>query len=331
MLFKNDAKARAQHQAVRENAGWYRWTHDLVKVTGKDSTAFLDWLFVNTVGKAAVGRSKYTTMLNEDGKIIDDTIVMHMGEDTWWVSTLYAPQFIKWADAHKGSYDVAYEDITKQMDMYSVQGPNSSKVLNALLAQPVDELKRFQVADNKIGGIAVQIHRSGFTGENGYEIYCAIADTAAVEAAIREAAAKFDAPELTILEVYVRSLPVEKGFALRQDMYLLTPFECGLDWSVHFDKDFVGKDALLKAKEEGPKYKLVGLEYLAESYEDIAQREIVYSYGVPCGFVRAAIYGYTVDKNIGFAVIDAKHAVIGEKVTVGQNDSPAVITEKSWL
>ena len=75
----------------------------------------------------------------------------------------------------------------------------------------------------------------------------------------------------------------------------------------------------------------MGLEYLAESYEDIAQKEIVYSYGVPCGFVRTAIYGYTVDKNIGFAVVDAKHAEIGTKLTVGQNDSPAVIVEKCWI
>ena len=124
---------------------------------------------------------------------------------------------------------------------------------------------------------------------------------------------------------------MEKGFALRQDMFGLTPYECGLDWSVSLDKDFIGKEALVKAKEEGPRYKLVGLEYLAESYEDIAQKEIVYRYGVPCGFVRAAIYGYTVEKNIGFAVIEAKKAVVGERVTVGSNDSPAVITEKCWL
>ena len=126
-------------------------------------------------------------------------------------------------------------------------------------------------------------------------------------------------------------MPVEKGFALRQDMYGLTPYECGLDWSVNLDKDFIGRDALVKAKEEGPRYKLVGLEYLAESYEDITQREIVYHHGVPCGFVRAAIYGYTVEKNIGFAVIEADKAVLGEQVTVGENDSPAVITEKNWL
>jgi len=215
--------------------------------------------------------------------------------------------------------------------MYAVQGPNSPLILNTLLEKPIDGLKRFQIEDNRIGDIEVKVHRGGFTGELGYEIYCARAVTKNVEARIREACLRHQAPEIDILEVYVRSLPVEKGFALRQDMYGLTPFECGLDWSVHFDKDFIGREALVKAKEEGPKYKLVGLEFEAESYEDISQREIVYCYGVPCGFVRTAIYGYTVDKNIGFAVIEAKKAVNGQRVTVGPNDSPAVITEKRWL
>lgn len=331
MLFKDDKAARAQHQAVRENAGWYRWTHDLVEVRGKDAEKFLDRLFVGAITRTPAGRTKYTTMLNEDGKIIDDTIVMHMEEDCYWVSTLYAPQFIKWADAHKDGTAVSCEDITKNVDMYAVQGPKSLEIMNSLLATPVDGMKRFAVADNQIEDVAVHIHRSGFTGELGYEVYCRIEDTQAVEDAIRVACERFSAPELTILEVYVRSLPVEKGFALRQDMYGLTPYECGLDWSVSLDKDFIGKEALVKAKEEGPKYKLVGLEYLAESYEDIAQKEIVYRYGVPCGFVRAAIYGYTVEKNIGFAVIEAKKAVVGERVTVGSNESPAVITEKCWL
>lgn len=331
MLFKEDAAARAQHQAVREHAGWYRWTHDLVEVKGADAASFLERLCVNTIGNAAVGRTKYTTLLNEEGKIIDDTIVMHMGENEYWVSTLYAPQFLQWAEKQKGAMEVSCEDITKKIDMYAVQGPDSLKILNSMLEEPADELKRFQIKDNTLSGIPVKVHRSGFTGELGYEIYCDMEQTAAAEEAIRSGCAAFDAPELTILEVYVRSLPVEKGFALRQDMYGLTPFECGLDWSVHMEKDFIGKEALQKAQEEGPQYKLVGLEYLAESYEDIAQKEIVYSYGVPCGFVRAAIYGYTVDKNIGFAVIKAGKAVIGEKVIVGSNHSPAVITDKCWL
>ena len=328
MLFREDTAARAQHQAVRENAGWYRWTHDLVEVKGSDAAAFLDYLFVNNIAKAAVSRTKYTTMLNEDGKIIDDTIVMHMADDFYWVSTLYAPQMVAWMQNHQGTFSVEFRDMTGEIDMYAVQGPNSPGVLNALLDGSVDGLKRFQVMDGKIGDIAVTVHRSGFTGENGFEIYCDMADTAAIKEAIRNACEQFHAPEVNILEVYVRSLPVEKGFALRQDMYLLTPYECGLDWSVDMNKEFIGKAALLKAKEEGPKKVLVGLEYLAESYEDIAQMEIVYCKGVPCGRVKAAIYGYTVDKNIGFAVIDARKAIAGTELTVGCNDSPAVVVNK---
>jgi glycine cleavage system aminomethyltransferase T len=331
MLFKEDTVARAQHQSVRENVGWFQWTHDLVEVTGKDAGKFLDYLFVNSIYKAGVGRTKYTTMLNEDGKIIDDTIVMHMGEDHYWVSTLYAPQFIKWADVHRNGFDVSYRNITDDTVMFSVQGPNSAKMMNSLLKSPVDDLKRFQVMDDQIGEVSIKVHRSGFTGENGYEIYCAKSDAAAVEATLREIGKSFNAVELDILEVYVRSLSMEKGFALRQDMYGLTPYECGLDWSVDLEKDFVGKDALLRAKEEGPKHMLMGLELLAESYEDITQREIVYSRGIPCGFVRSVIYGYTVDKNIAFAVIDSAHAVVGEQVTVGSNGSPAIVTDKCFL
>ena len=234
-------------------------------------------------------------------------------------------------DAHKGGSEVDYRDMTGEMDMYAIQGPNSPAVMNTLLSAPVDGLKRFQVADGKIGDIPVIIHRSGFTGENGFEVYCDMADTAAVKAAIRDACDAHNAPEVTTLEVYVRSLPTEKGFALRQDMYLLTPYECGLDWSVDLSKDFIGRDALVKAKEEGPKKLLVGLEYLAESYEDISQMEIVYCKGVPCGRVKTAIYGYTVDKNIGYAVIDARKAMEGNRVTVGCNDSPAIIVKKGWI
>lgn len=331
MLFKEDEAARAEALAVRNDAAWYRWTHDLVKVEGAGAEAFLNHLFVNDISKAAVDKSKYTTMLNEDGTIIDDTIVMHMGNDLYWVSTLYAPQFIKWAEAHREGYDVSFEDITKDIQMYAVQGPKSCQLMDAICANPVDDLKRFSIMDTSVEGIPVKVHRAGFTGELGFEIYVDADKADAIESALKGHGDEMGFPELQILEVYVRSIPVEKGFALRQDMYGLTPFECDLDWSVCMDKDFVGKGALERAQAEGPKRKLVGLEYLAPSYEDIAQTEIVYRKGVPCGIVRSAIYGYTVDKNIGFAVIDAEKAIIGESVTVGVNDSPAIICEKTFI
>lgn len=331
MLFKEDNVARAQHDTVRNNVSWYRWTHDLLEVTGAESTRFLDYIFVNSIAKAPVGRSKYTTMLNEAGQIIDDVIVTHMDENYYWISTLYVPEMKEWIDSHKGELDVTYRELTYEVDMYAIQGPNSLAMINRLVAVPVDSMKRFAMEENKIGDISVKIHRSGFTGEAGYEIYCDAADTKAVEKVIKEAGKQYDAVELTVLEVYTRSLPVEKGFALRQDLYGLNPYEADLGWSVDLDKDFIGKEATQRIKEEGPKRKLVGLEFEAESYEDISQGERIRIHGRDVGFVRAALYGYTVDKNIGFAIIDTDKADIGDRVEIGCNRSPAVIVEKRWI
>ena len=330
MLFKEDETARAEAAAVRTNAAWYRWTHDLVKVTGKDAEKFLDWILVNTIADLPVGRGKYTTMLDEAGGIIDDLVVFHKDEGLWWLSTLYGPHAVKWFDAHAEGFEVAYEDITQEIDMYAVQGPNSAKVMNELVADSVDELKRFQIIEGAIGGIAVTIDRGGFTGELGYEIYCAREDSAAVAEAIEAAAAKHDAPRCKTLEVYVRSLPMEKGMALRQDYKGLTPYEANLGWSVRMDKDFLGKEALEAAQAEEPKRAFVGIEIERESYEDIAQNEIIRKRGVPVGICRQMIYGYTVDKNIGFGIVDARKVPLGTRVTIGPNDSPAVIVEPKW-
>jgi len=330
MLFKEDQAARAQHNAVRNNVGWYRWNHDLVEVGGADAPRFLDYLFVNAIAKTPVGCSKYTTMLNEDGHIIDDVITTRVGEDCFWVSTLYAPELIAWIDRKKEGFDITCRELTREIAMVSVQGPKSKDLVNRLAAAPVDALKRFAMMDTTIGGMPVKIHRGGFTGELGYEIYCAMADSRAVEQAVEDAGKAFDAVRLTVLEVYVRSLPGEKGLPLRQDLYGLSPYEADLGWSVDLSKDFIGKAATERVKAEGPRRKLVGIEFEAESYEDISQGERVRLHGVDIGLVRAVMYGYMVDKNIGFAIVDARKAAPGTRVQVGCNDTPAVIVEKRW-
>ena len=330
MLFREDEIARAEAAAVRENVAWYRWTHDLVEVTGPDAERFLDWMLVNTIAGTPVGRGKYTTMLDEDGGIIDDLVAFHKDEGTWWLSTLYGPHMVRWFDAHAEGSDVAYRDITQEWDMYAVQGPNSAQVARDLLAAPVDGLKRFQLVDAQVGTIPVVVDRGGFTGELGYEIYCRREDSPAIADAIGTAANTHGAPRLKTLEVYVRSLPMEKGLALRQDYKGLTPFEANLGWSVHMDKDFFGKEALAAAQEAEPKRAFVGVEIERESYEDIAQNEIVRKRGVPVGICRQMIYGYTVDKNIGFAIVDARKCPLGTRITIGPNDSPATVVEPKW-
>ena len=124
----------------------------------------------------------------------------------------------------------------------------SVKAMNGMLDKPVGDLKRFSICERKIGDIPVYIHRSGFTGENGYEIYSAFDKSREIHDAALKAVEEAGGRELQTLEVYVRSIPMEKGFALKQDFKHLSPFECGLGWAVAADKDFIGKEAALARK-----------------------------------------------------------------------------------
>ena len=136
MLFREDKVARADAEAIRKGVGFYRWTHDLVEITGKDALAVLQKIYISDISKVAVGRSKYTASLDETGEIIDDVIVMHMAEGVYWVSDLYGPRLLPWIEQHKGEADIHAKIITYDWDMYAVQGPDSLKAMNAMLDAP---------------------------------------------------------------------------------------------------------------------------------------------------------------------------------------------------
>ena len=294
MLFREDNVARADADAIRKGVGFYRWTHDIVEITGKDALEVLQKIYISNISKVAVGRSKYTASLDENGEIIDDVIVMHMADGLYWVSDLYGPRLLPWIEKHKGTADIQTKIITYDWDMYAIQGPDSINAMNAMLDKPIDELKRFGICERKIGDIPVYIHRSGFTGENGYEIYSAFDKSAEIHNLALKAVEAVGGRELQTLEVYVRSIPMEKGFALKQDFKHLSPYECGLGWAVA---------------------------------ADISIWERVYWYGVEVGRCAQTIYGYTVDKNIGFATVRAD-IPDGAELTVGCNDSPAIVVNK---
>ena len=101
MLFREDQVARADAEAIRKGVGFYRWTHDLVEITGKDALEVLQKIYISDISKVAVGRSKYTASLDENGEIIDDVIVMHMADGLYWVSDLYGPRLLPWIEQHK--------------------------------------------------------------------------------------------------------------------------------------------------------------------------------------------------------------------------------------
>lgn len=325
MLFREDNVARADADAIRKGVGFYRWTHDIVEITGKDALEVLQKIYISNISKVAVGRSKYTASLDENGEIIDDVIVMHMADGLYWVSDLYGPRLLPWIEKHKGTADIQTKIITYDWDMYAIQGPDSINAMNAMLDKPIDELKRFASASVRLA-IFLSIFTVPASPVKGYEIYSAFDKSAEIHNLALKAVEAVGGRELQTLEVYVRSIPMEKGFALKQDFKHLSPYECGLGWAVAADKDFIGKEAAL-ARKEHPKYRMVGLEFSRESTEDISIWERVYWYGVEVGRCAQTIYGYTVDKNIGFATVRAD-IPDGAELTVGCNDSPAIVVNK---
>lgn len=322
-IYKDDAMKREEHMAVRTTAGWYLFTHQLLEVTGDDATAFLDRMFPGDIAGLAAGRNRYTTMLNEEGQIIDDVVVMHVDEGTFWVSTLYIKRMIPWFDAHKTEDEkVEYKDITAAWCMIALQGPKAAEVLASLVEQPIDELKFFQVADNAIGGVPVKINRAGFSGEKlGFEIYAAKEEQAKLVEVLRAAEEPFGMKQVTEIQVMIWTLPAEKGFGLMCDFHWANPFEVGLSGNINWDKDFIGKEALSKIKEEGPKRQLLGF-----TVDDVDIDIYAKNFGGPgdpvlfgdeeVGRVTKITYSYCLDKNIGCALVDNAKVKEGDKVLI---------------
>lgn len=324
MLRKDNTAVRAEHEAIRNHVGYYDFTHKLLEVKGEDAKAFLNRMFIAGIGKVKTGAAKYTTMLNEDGIIIDDVIVFHIEEELYWVSTLYIDELIAWFDAHKNNENVQYKEITEITTMYAVQGPDSRMVLNGFLAEPVDDIKYFHIVDNKIGDVKVKIARSGYTGELGYEIYCHPDHAGLVERKLEECGKKYNIMQIKT-DVIVTSLPREKGFVLMSDLAGTNPLEAGFGWTIDWNKEFIGKEALMKVKETGAERALLG--FIAD--DDAAEVEVgsaVIINGIKAGKVTMYTYGYTVEKNIGFALLDADKANVGDTAMIG--DVAVTITDR---
>ena len=244
--------------AVREAVGYYLFTHQLMEVTGPDACRFLDYIYPNKISTLKVGRDRYTTMLNEEGEIIDDVVIMRLEEEKYWVSTLYGTKCDDWFYFHSDGYDIDTSEITEDWHMFSVQGPKSKDVLNGISEGGVEELKFFRHKNDMIAGHEVLINRGGFTGEKyGYEVYCQADDADDVQDVIDAAVKAAGGKEVTEFQVFAWTLPTEAGFYYMRDLNHTNPFEVGLEKNIDWDKDFIGKDALLKVRENGPEREMV--------------------------------------------------------------------------
>ena len=239
-------------------------------VTGKDATRFVNRVIARDIHKVAIGQVIYTCWCDEQGKVIDDGTVSRLAENTYrWTA---ADPSLRWFQQNALGMDVQIEDISEQTAALALQGPTSGKLLEKVVeGADLKKLKYFRVTSGKLAGVPVDISRTGYTGDLGYEIWMPWPDAVKVWDALTAAGRGFDLHAAGMLALDVAR--VEAGLLLIEVDYIsskkalieaqkFSPYELGFARLVHLEKDnFVGRTALLEEhKRGGPARQLVGLE-----------------------------------------------------------------------
>ena len=300
-----------EHQAVRQSCGVFDVSHmGEVLVTGADAEKFVNHIFTNDVTGMPAGKILYGMMCYANGGVVDDLLIYKMSDDRFFL-VINASNIDKdwaWIQEHAKGYDVV---LTHQSDYYgelAVQGPQAEAVMEEVLALPCKELAFYTFKE--IGDVIVS--RTGYTGEDGFEIY---ADTAFINdcwdklmASGRCKPCGLGCRDTLRFEV---GLPLY-GDELSAD---ITPIMAGLSMFVKLDKEeFIGKEALARQKAEGPQQKLVGIELSDKAIP--RHGYAVLKDGATIGEVTTGYHAISIDKSVCMALIDSQYAKLDTEVEV---------------
>jgi aminomethyltransferase len=255
----------AEHNAVRTAAGLFDLSHmGEIFVTGPQAGEALDYALVGHLSALAPRRARYTVIVNEEGGILDDLIVYRLADEEFMVvanASNYAVVAGELAE-RAAPYDARVQDRSDAYALIAVQGPRSAEILRTLTDADLDGLKYYAILPATVAGAQALIARTGYTGEDGFELFVRNDDAVPLWSALSEAGAGLG---LVPAGLSARdTLRLEAGMPLYGNELSAgtTPFDAGLGRVVRFDKpgDFVGRTALAKAAEEdGPDRRLVGL------------------------------------------------------------------------
>ncbi len=309
LLYQN-AGIAPEHHAVREKVGLFDVSHmGEVIVRGKDAERYVQYIFTNDIAGAPVGKIYYGMMCYEDGGTVDDLLVYKMGENDFFL-VINAANIDKdwaWMQQHAEGYDIDLRNVSDDYGQLAVQGPEAEDVMERVLGIACSELTFYTV--KTIGDVIVS--RTGYTGEDGFEIYAA-------PDYIRACWDKLTAAGVQPCGLGCRdTLRFEVGLPLYGDELSeeISPVMAGLTMFVKFDKgDFIGREALLKQKTEGTQKKLVGIELADKAIP--RHGYTVLKDGVPIGEVTTGYHALSVDKSVCMALIDSQYAKLDTEVEI---------------
>lgn len=300
-----------EHRAVREHVGLFDVSHmGELEVTGPDAFASLQGLTPNDVGKLDDGRIQYSAFLTEKGTFVDDLLVYRRAADSYLVvvNASNTPKDFAWATG-RADGNVRIEDRSAAYALIAVQGPRSPALLSRLCAPDPSDLPYYGFRDTQVAGSPALVSRTGYTGEDGFEIYCRPEDA---ERLFRKLLEEGKPEGVAPCGLGARdTLRLEAKMALYGNDIddTVTAWEADLGWIVKIAKgDFLGRDALVAQKQAGVPRKLVGFEMVDRG---IARHGFPAKTAAGDGVVTSGTHSPTLGKPIGLALLPTGATAIG--------------------
>ena len=305
----------AEHRAVREDAGIFDVCHmGEFEVTGPDRNAFVNRITTNDVAALAPGQVQYSCFLNERGGVVDDCTVYRFEDKVMLVvNAANIEKDWEYVVGHKGGANVRLRNISSEVGLLALQGPRAEAILSQVTETVLGGIRYYHFGVGRVAGAGCFISRTGYTGEDGFELYCRIQDTRTIWDALT-GIGKAQPIGLGARD----TLRLEVGYALYGNDIddTTTPLEAGLGWITKLDKGapFVGETALKVQKIAGVSRKLVGFRMTGKAIPRHGMP--VYVDALAVDQVRSGTMGPSLGYAIGTTYLPAAHAVVGGRFQV---------------
>ena len=321
-----------EHRAVRGAAGLFDVSHmGEVRVSGSGAEAFIERLTPNSVAKLKPGRAHYSGLLTEEGGYIDDLLVYRIASEEFLlvVNAANREEDFAWIRSHAPEEGVELEDVSDRYALLALQGPKAVEILAPLASIDVAAIRYYRFAMGEVDGVPTLISRTGYTGEDGFELYL---DPSAAERIWNRLFETGASAGLAPAGLGARdTLRLEAGMALygHELDRSTSPYEAGLAWVVKLASgEFIGRDALVAQKESGAPRTLIGFEIEGRG---IARQghEVLDAEGQAVGVVTSGTWSPTFEKALGMAYVPTELAHPGASigVSVRGRTLPAKIVE----
>jgi aminomethyltransferase len=311
----------AEHRAVRRAAGMFDVSHmGELEVRGGDTLGFVQHVTTNDASKLAIGQAQYSAICGDDGGILDDCIVYRFADH--WMLVVNASNIDRdrdWISQYADRFGTTVTDRSDETGLIALQGPLAQQILDRVTDTDLDDINYYHFAEGAVAGVDAIISRTGYTGEDGFELYLPADGTVDVWKKLLEVGS---GDGILPAGLGARdSLRLEMGYALYgNDMdERHSPLEAGLGWITKLDKgDFVGRDAIARQKEEGVRERLAG--FICQQRGFPRHGYEVRVDGEPVGEVTSGIVSPMLQQGVGMCYLPAELTKAGTRIDVMVRD-----------